>query len=59
MVNKEKEQAKAKILDLLDSIIDDCIFLAYCSEVGYGDCEKQEKEVEVSKAEIVRLAEGL
>lgn len=59
MVNKEKEQVKAKIIDLLDSIIDDCIFLAYCSGAGCGDCGELEKEIEVSKAEIVKLVEGL
>lgn len=59
MVSKEKEQVKAKILDLLDLIIDNCIFLTYCSETGCGDCKELEKEIEVSKAEIIKLVEGL
>lgn len=59
MVGKEKEKVKAKIIALLDLIIDNCIFLTYCSEAGCGDCKELEKEIEVNRQEIVNLVERL
>lgn len=57
MVGKEK--VKVKIIALLDLIIDNCMFLTYCSETGCGDCKELEKEIEANKQEIVNLVERL